>query len=181
MNTKQFNTKLNGVLTSAKNMAANVQTLIEYAVDQAGAHGNLTELTALLVKTKGSKAINSRLLEAFCLAQVSNIEWHTKKDKKDDKITVLRQVKGETMAVTALSVSWVNYEADKKAPTVATKLSNVSTDAAKVKADAYRAKVKLTTDKAILSAHWLLLDQQMEMINNQLKAIAPIAVDTIAA
>ena len=169
MNTKQFNSKLSGVLLSAKNMSANIQLLVTYAISKVKDDGNLSDVSTLLLKTKNCKAINSRQLEKFVLGHISNIEWNTKKSKKGEKVTQLRQVKGETLEVFQALVNWDEFEVKASEPK-ASKLCKVSDDARKLKADAYRAKVALTTDVAVLTSNLDLLKQQVQMLENQIKA-----------
>jgi hypothetical protein len=168
MNIKQFNSKLNGVLVSAKNIAANIQLLVLFAIEQAGTHGNLTELTSLLVKTKGCRSINSKQLEKFVFAHIDNIEWKSTKNKKNETVKTLVQSKGKKIKVTEPTVSWVDYEVA-TGKSKATALTKISADSAKKKADDFRARVKATKDVVALQANLDLMKQQVQMLELALK------------
>ena len=150
-NQKAFNSKLTGVITSAKNIKAKIQELlVDALVNQAGATGNLGALTDLLIKTKSVRSINSKQLEKVVFHFAEGIEWNTKKNKKGEKITSLRVKKGKTLAVTAPTMNWADFEKDAEKPE-ARGFSAISADSLAKKVAVTREKAELSTEEALAS------------------------------
>ena len=166
-NQKAFSSKLNGVVTSAKNIKSKIQELLIDALEnQAKETGNLGALTDLLLKTKAVKSINSKQLEKVVFHYAAGIEWNTKKNKKGEKVTSLRIKKGQTLDITIPTVNWADFEKD-SAESVVTGYNKVSDESrAKLKDKAFE-KALVSSDEA-LESRYAVLRQEMKVIQEEI-------------
>jgi len=104
---KQFNSKLSGVIRSAKSIRENVQHLAVFAIAQAEEHGNLTPLSDLIKKTKPLRTIRTATLEAFIMAHVQGIQWAGKGATK-----ALKKIKGQEIVVHEITSLWYDHDDD---------------------------------------------------------------------
>tara|TARA_R110002153_G_scaffold6381_3_gene29067 strand:+ start:466 stop:1020 length:555 start_codon:yes stop_codon:yes gene_type:complete len=168
---KIFNSRLSGVITSAKNIQKNVQELAEFAFNQVIEHGNLTPLRDLMSKTSKVKAIRSNLLEAYIMAHVEGVRKSVDKEGNMKLVTK----KGEKINVLARTVEWVDYKklGDDLINPLA-KLSEISLDK---KLSAYKDRVSVTTSGVALTTQRALLKAQLAALDFQIKTFTEVEVE----
>ena len=171
---KGFNTKLAGVIRSASNLAANVQVLADYTITQAS-QGNLTEMAALILKTKAVKSINSTTLEKYLFASVLNVGW-SKNIKTGEK--TIRKIKDKDTTAKIKIVKngvWTDYAPAKKEH-AATSLSGITKESHDTKMAAFAARLVVTTKRDTLVAQQKLLKAQLALLDAKVADTAIIAV-----
>ena len=109
LNNKQFSTKLNGVIRSAKSQRDTIQQLIISGLEQYKDHRNTGQLTRLIQATYEVKSLPTRVIKEFVKAH-ANVQFTQNKEKE----FVFKALSKET-EVTIPEVTWYNWEGNENA------------------------------------------------------------------
>jgi len=107
---KQFSDKLRGIKVSATALRENIQSLIEYGLEQYRDHnGNATPLTELLTVIHDVKTVSSKTIKLYIGAH-ANVAWQ--KNKATGKMRFVKA--GKDVKVTMPDKVWWAHEAVKQ-------------------------------------------------------------------
>lgn len=177
---KSFNKSLNTVLGDIDNLRDAIQILCLSAFAMADQHGNLTPLSNLIHRTKGKRAINTKLLSKFIFDHVDNIVWSKDTPNTLEAAKDATGKKLKIMVASVVSGYWDEHDAD-VAVKKASKLGKVSIESQKTKISDFRDRVVVTTDSQALDNNIDVLKAQLMILEARKKALAaPVVVSKAA-
>lgn len=104
---KNFGTKLGGVVKSAKTMRANLQNLMLFGMEHYEASGDTVYLTKCMQSCVGVAALPTQKMKQF-IQHHANVSWKEVKTKNDTKDHVFKK-RGKDATYTPPTTNWWEF------------------------------------------------------------------------